>query len=158
MLETVFSLQKCSNCGQGNPSSWNFIYYFFFFFTTVKTNKNYFIITFTSLFLSQKGAELYEVGPNLEKLLDDSIDRKLDYVAIKGIVKPLGEPLSSVNNQKLTGVIQKLSVKEHVVARTTTGFWSDFLIYLNLFYKFFLTFVRFSCLCIKSFRLNNSCL
>ncbi|XP_020710349.2 mitochondrial E3 ubiquitin protein ligase 1 [Athalia rosae] len=72
-----------------------------------------------------KTAEFHEVGENLGKLLDETSDGKLDYVAVRGIIKPLGEPLHSVNNKVLTGVVQKLSVKEHVVARTTTGFWSD---------------------------------
>ncbi|XP_046482868.1 mitochondrial E3 ubiquitin protein ligase 1 [Neodiprion pinetum] len=72
-----------------------------------------------------KGAEFYDVGTDLGKILDNTSGQKLDYVAIRGIVKPLGEPLYSVKNKDLAGVVQKLSVKEHVVARTTTGFWSD---------------------------------
>lgn len=72
----------------------------------------------------KKGAEFHEVGANLNSILDDTPDRKLNYVAIRGTVKPIGEPLISVNNKDISGVIQKLSTKEHVVARTTTGFWS----------------------------------
>lgn len=38
-------------------------------------------------------------------------------------MKPLGEPLRSINKKDVTGVIQKLSIQEHVVARTSAGFW-----------------------------------
>lgn len=55
--------------------------------------------------------------------MDKSPDSKIDYIAIRGIVKPLGEPLTSINNRKITGVIQKLKIKEHVVTRSTAGFW-----------------------------------
>ncbi|XP_076755023.1 mitochondrial E3 ubiquitin protein ligase 1 [Xylocopa sonorina] len=72
-----------------------------------------------------KGAEFHEIGPQLEDLVDKSPDNKLSYIAIRGIVKPLGKPLTSINNKKLTGVVQKLKIKEHVIARTTAGFWSD---------------------------------
>lgn len=72
-----------------------------------------------------KGAELHDVGPHLGDLVNKSPDNKIDYIAIKGIVKPLGAPLTSINNKKVTGVVQKLKIKEHVVARTTAGFWSD---------------------------------
>lgn len=70
-------------------------------------------------------AEFHEVGSQLGDLVDKSSDNKIGYIAIRGIVKPLGKPLSSINNKKLTGVVQKLKIKEHVVARTTAGFWSD---------------------------------
>ncbi|XP_034182656.1 mitochondrial E3 ubiquitin protein ligase 1 [Osmia lignaria lignaria] len=72
-----------------------------------------------------KDAEFHEVGPQLGELVDKSPDNKIGYIAIRGIVKPLGKPLNSINNKKLTGVVQKLKIKEHVVARTTAGFWSD---------------------------------
>ncbi|XP_053987589.1 mitochondrial E3 ubiquitin protein ligase 1 [Hylaeus volcanicus] len=72
-----------------------------------------------------KDAELHEVGPHLGDLLDKSPDTKIGYIAIRGIVKPLEKPLTSINNRKITGVVQKLKIKEHVVARTTAGFWSD---------------------------------
>ncbi|KOC59611.1 Mitochondrial ubiquitin ligase activator of nfkb 1 [Habropoda laboriosa] len=72
-----------------------------------------------------KGAEFHEVGSQLGDLVDKSSDNKIGYIAIRGIVKPLGKPLTSISNKKLTGVVQKLKIKEHVVARTTAGFWSD---------------------------------
>ncbi|XP_015586154.1 mitochondrial E3 ubiquitin protein ligase 1 [Cephus cinctus] len=72
-----------------------------------------------------KAAEFHEVGENLNTLVNNSPDNRVGYVAIRGAVKPLGKPLYSMTDKRSTGVIQKLSVKEHVVARTTAGFWSD---------------------------------
>ncbi|KYN02310.1 Mitochondrial ubiquitin ligase activator of NFKB 1 [Cyphomyrmex costatus] len=72
-----------------------------------------------------KNVELHDVGPDLENLLDKSLNNKVDYIAVRGIVKPLKESLLSVNKKDVTGVIQKLSVREHVVARTSAGYWSD---------------------------------
>ncbi|XP_043282929.1 mitochondrial E3 ubiquitin protein ligase 1 [Venturia canescens] len=74
---------------------------------------------------SIKGAEYHDIGPNLFSSLNYDPDGKLSYVVIRGLVTPLGKPFRSINNDAVTGVIQKLSVKEHVVARTTAGFWSD---------------------------------
>jgi len=59
----------------------------------------------------------------LESLLDKSPNNRVDYIAVKGIVKPLGESLQSINKKDVTGVIQKLSVREHVIARTSAGYW-----------------------------------
>ena len=75
--------------------------------------------------LSVKDAEFHQVGPHLEELIDKSADEKISYIAISGIVKPLGKPLNSINDRKITGVVQKLKIKEHVVARSSTGFWTD---------------------------------
>ncbi|KAL6260063.1 hypothetical protein P5V15_007602 [Pogonomyrmex californicus] len=72
-----------------------------------------------------KNVELYDVGADIENLLDKSSNNKVDYVAVRGIVKPLKESLQSINKKDVTGVIQKLSVKEHIVARTSAGYWSD---------------------------------
>lgn len=40
-------------------------------------------------------------------------------------MKPIGNPIVSTSNAKVTGVVQLLSIKEHVVQRSTAGFWSD---------------------------------
>lgn len=72
-----------------------------------------------------KGVTLHDVGSGLDDVLDTSPNNKVGYIAIRGIVKPLGEPLQSINKKDVTGVIQKLSVKEHVVAKSSTGFWSN---------------------------------
>ncbi|XP_066595763.1 mitochondrial E3 ubiquitin protein ligase 1 [Prorops nasuta] len=74
---------------------------------------------------SVKNAEFCDIGTDLKGLINKTPDGKIDYIAIRGIVKPLGKPLHSIKNQDVTGVIQKLSIKEHVVARSTAGFWSD---------------------------------
>lgn len=44
---------------------------------------------------------------------------------VRGLVKPLGNPIRSNYNNSITGVIQRLTIKEHVIARTSAGFWSD---------------------------------
>lgn len=75
--------------------------------------------------LAVKDAEIHEVGPKLESLLKEQPDNRIGYIAIRGIVAPLGKPLTSINDTKITGVVQKLKIKEHVVARSTAGFWSD---------------------------------
>lgn len=49
----------------------------------------------------------------------------MGYVSVRGIVKPIGNPIVSVNNASITGVVQLLSIKEHTIQRSTTGFWSD---------------------------------
>lgn len=73
--------------------------------------------------VSLQDAEFHQVGPHLGELIDKSADEKISYIAISGIVKPLGKPLNSINDRKITGVVQKLKIKEHVVARSSTGFW-----------------------------------
>lgn len=40
-------------------------------------------------------------------------------------MQPLGSPIRSLNNTNVNGVIQKLSIKEHVIQRSTAGFWSE---------------------------------
>lgn len=50
-------------------------------------------------------------------------DPNENYVAIRGIVTPLGVPLHSLKHPNITGVIQKYCIKEHIVARSTGGFW-----------------------------------
>lgn len=51
-------------------------------------------------------------------------DKIIPYVVIRGLVRPLGNSIKSISNDTVSGVIQKIVVKEHVVARTTGGFWS----------------------------------
>lgn len=70
-----------------------------------------------------QNVELHDIGTDLESLLDKNPNNKVDYIAVKGVVKPLGESLQSINKKDVTGVIQKLSVREHVVARTSAGYW-----------------------------------
>ncbi|XP_032683949.1 mitochondrial E3 ubiquitin protein ligase 1-like isoform X1 [Odontomachus brunneus] len=72
-----------------------------------------------------QNVELCNVGSDLGNILNNRTQNKIDYIAVRGLVKPLGEPLQSINKKNVFGVIQTLSVKEHVVARTSAGFWSD---------------------------------
>ncbi|KAI4494190.1 hypothetical protein M0802_009059 [Mischocyttarus mexicanus] len=72
-----------------------------------------------------KKADFYEVSSSLEEAVTNSLDSKIGYIAVRGTVKSLGKPLHSINQKDITGVLQKLSIKEHVVARTTAGFWSN---------------------------------
>lgn len=72
-----------------------------------------------------KTTDFYEVGASLEEVVANHPDGKIGYVAIRGTVKALGKPLRSINKNDIIGVVQKLSIKEHVVARTTAGFWSN---------------------------------
>ncbi|KAJ8977540.1 hypothetical protein NQ317_010060 [Molorchus minor] len=45
---------------------------------------------------------------------------------IQGRVKPLGNPIiKAPNNPNVSGVVQLLRIKEHVIQRSTTGFWAD---------------------------------
>ncbi|KAJ8680038.1 hypothetical protein QAD02_015825 [Eretmocerus hayati] len=72
-----------------------------------------------------KGADFLEVSDNLNEVVQRSPGNKVNYIAIRGAVKSLGEPIRSINNPDITGAVQKLSVKEHVVVRTSSGYWSD---------------------------------
>lgn len=73
-----------------------------------------------------KDVEIHEINSQLVDVLKKKPDNKIGYVAVRGYVKALGSPLYSLNDKRIiTGVLQKLTVKEHVVARTTAGFWSD---------------------------------
>lgn len=37
----------------------------------------------------------------------------------------MGKPIISNNNADVEGVVQLLRIKEHVIQRSTTGFWND---------------------------------
>lgn len=63
------------------------------------------------------------MNSSLVEILKTKENGKIGYVAIRGYVKALGKPLYGVNDKRISGVVQKLTVKEHVVARTTAGFW-----------------------------------
>lgn len=72
-----------------------------------------------------QGVPLLDINSDLQEIVETHPDRKLSYVAIRGSVKPIGSPIVSSKNSKITGVIQLLSIKEHVVQRSTAGFWAD---------------------------------
>jgi len=70
-----------------------------------------------------QNATVLELDSDVEKVVRTHPNQKLPYVAIRGKVEALGTPITSVKNQNITGTIQKLSVKEHVVTRSSAGFW-----------------------------------
>jgi len=70
-----------------------------------------------------ENALVLELNSDLEDIVKTHPGQKLPYVTIRGEVKALGSPITSVNNQSVTGTIQQLSMKERVVARNSAGFW-----------------------------------
>lgn len=70
-----------------------------------------------------QNAPVLELNCDLNEIVKTHKNKKLPYVVIRGEVEALGSPITSVNNHSITGAIQKLSMKEHVVARGSSGFW-----------------------------------
>jgi hypothetical protein len=70
-----------------------------------------------------QNAPVLELNNDLKEMVNTHENQKLPYVIIRGEVEALGSPITSVNNHNITGAIQKLSMKEHVVARGSSGFW-----------------------------------
>ncbi|CAG9764087.1 unnamed protein product [Ceutorhynchus assimilis] len=65
------------------------------------------------------------IDSNLKEIIRSHPESKLPLIAIRGAVKPLGNPISSNNSPNVSGVIQSLQIKEHVVQRSAAGFWAD---------------------------------
>jgi hypothetical protein len=78
-----------------------------------------------------QNAPVLKLNYDLKDIVKTHQNQKLPYVVIRGEVEALGSPITSVNNHNITGAIQKLSMKEHVVARGSSGFW--FVEYVLLF-------------------------
>lgn len=72
-----------------------------------------------------QNAPVLELNYDLKEIVKTHKNKKNPYVVIRGEVEALGSPITSVNNHSITGAIQKLSMKEHVVARGSAGFWAD---------------------------------
>lgn len=72
-----------------------------------------------------KGAPYLEIDKDLAEIVNTHPEKKLNYVSVRGVVQPVGKPITSSNNSTVSGVVQQLSIKEHVVQRSTAGFWSD---------------------------------
>ncbi|XP_073943432.1 mitochondrial E3 ubiquitin protein ligase 1-like [Choristoneura fumiferana] len=70
-------------------------------------------------------APVLDIDSSLTKEISKYPSNTIPYVVIRGLVKPLGTPITSNYNNSVTGVIQRLTIKEHVIARTSAGFWSD---------------------------------
>ncbi|XP_017774313.1 PREDICTED: mitochondrial ubiquitin ligase activator of nfkb 1 [Nicrophorus vespilloides] len=72
-----------------------------------------------------QGAPYLDIDKDLKEIVQTHPDQKLSYVSIRGMVKPMGNPIVSSNNPKVSGVVQLLRIREHVIQRSTAGFWSD---------------------------------
>ncbi|CAG9862596.1 unnamed protein product [Phyllotreta striolata] len=72
-----------------------------------------------------QGAPYLEINKDLHEIVATHPENKLSYVSIRGSVKPLGNPILSNSNPTVSGVIQLLRIKEHVIKRSTAGFWTD---------------------------------
>ncbi|CAH2086846.1 unnamed protein product [Euphydryas editha] len=72
-----------------------------------------------------QSAPVLDIDSTLNREINKYPSHVIPYVVIRGLVKPLGNPITSNYNQSITGVIQRLTIKEHVIARTSAGFWSD---------------------------------
>lgn len=72
-----------------------------------------------------EGAPYLAIDKQLKDIVQTHPDKKLAYVSIRGIVQPLGNPIVSIKNPEISGVVQLLSIKEHVVQRSTAGAWSE---------------------------------
>ncbi|XP_053625542.1 mitochondrial E3 ubiquitin protein ligase 1 [Plodia interpunctella] len=70
-------------------------------------------------------APVLDIDSTLNKEINKYPNNTIPFVVIRGLVKPLGNPITSNYNNSVTGVIQRLTIKEHVIARTSAGFWSD---------------------------------
>ncbi|XP_060800430.1 mitochondrial E3 ubiquitin protein ligase 1 [Amyelois transitella] len=70
-------------------------------------------------------APVLDIDSTLNKEINKYPNNTIPFVVIRGLVKPMGNPITSNYNNSVTGVIQRLTIKEHVIARTSAGFWSD---------------------------------
>ncbi|XP_063531283.1 mitochondrial E3 ubiquitin protein ligase 1 [Cydia strobilella] len=70
-------------------------------------------------------APVLDIDSSLSREISKYPNNTIPYVVIRGLVKPLGNPIVSNYNNSVTGVVQRLTIKEHVIARTSAGFWSD---------------------------------
>ncbi|XP_066537131.1 mitochondrial ubiquitin ligase activator of nfkb 1-A [Hoplias malabaricus] len=65
----------------------------------------------------------FQADEHLLKILKASPDRRLHYVAVEGVVQPVGEPLASQFVPQCFGVVQKITAKEHWKFRNSSGVW-----------------------------------
>ncbi|KAF5292592.1 hypothetical protein FQA39_LY13925 [Lamprigera yunnana] len=72
-----------------------------------------------------EGAPFLEIDRNLKGIVSKEPDKVLPYVVIRGVVQPIGNPIISTNNSKVAGVLQLLTIKEHIIQRGATGYWSE---------------------------------
>ena len=69
------------------------------------------------------------INPNIKDLSEES----RNYVIVQGDVKAIVKPIKSLNASDVTGVVQKLTIKEHAIARNASGFWYYFFSSFDVF-------------------------
>lgn len=67
-------------------------------------------------------AKRHGINPEGIKSLADS---KKSCAIIHGVVKPADKPIKSAHAPDTYGVVQKMSIKNHAMARNPTGFWTS---------------------------------
>ncbi|CAH1969217.1 unnamed protein product [Acanthoscelides obtectus] len=72
-----------------------------------------------------QGAPYLTIDKELKEIVETHPEGRLSYVSVRGTIKPIGNPIVSINNPTITGVVQLLRIKEHVIQRSSTGFWAD---------------------------------
>ncbi|KAG8212648.1 hypothetical protein J437_LFUL018871 [Ladona fulva] len=72
-----------------------------------------------------KEAPVYEISPDLANIVRSRGDKRIPYAVVRGHVKAIGIPIDSTSAKGVTGVIQKVTVREHVASKGSHGFWSD---------------------------------
>jgi len=71
-----------------------------------------------------QNVDVYDVNSTtVQDFAKQNADSRLPYVAIRGIVKALGSPIQSLYLKDTSGVVQKLTIKEHLVSKGAFGFW-----------------------------------
>ncbi|KAL1140971.1 hypothetical protein AAG570_000897 [Ranatra chinensis] len=66
-------------------------------------------------------AQRLGVNPNIKRLNEES----KKYVVVQGNVEAISKPIKSVNSPDISGVVQKITIREHAIARNASGFWAD---------------------------------
>ncbi|KAF5306144.1 hypothetical protein FQR65_LT07420 [Abscondita terminalis] len=72
-----------------------------------------------------QAAPYLEIDTKLNTIVSGEPNKVLPYVIIRGTVQPIGNPITSNNNPKVAGVLQLLTIKEHIIQRGATGYWSE---------------------------------
>ncbi|XP_017299324.1 mitochondrial E3 ubiquitin protein ligase 1-like [Diaphorina citri] len=55
----------------------------------------------------------------------NELENNRTYGLVKGTVTPIGNPLTSLYDNSISGVVQRFTISEHVVARGRYGFWGE---------------------------------
>ncbi|KAK9503558.1 hypothetical protein O3M35_010091 [Rhynocoris fuscipes] len=66
-------------------------------------------------------AQRLGINPDISNLSEE----ERNYVIYQGDVKAIGKPIKGLNTPDITGVVQRLTIREHAIARNASGFWAD---------------------------------